>query len=210
MSHFEHVISISVTAKLSGTWQAAVAAAERVQGPGKITVIDTRNASLGQGLIAIRAAECAQAGQSAEEVIATVQDSLPKTHAFGLVPDLTHAVRGGRVSSTQKWLADLLRVSPIIRLTTDGRVGVAGAIFRRSDPARGLYRHLARHIKPDRKYRLAVGHANQLSAAERVRDTIAEAFPSVEPMYLTEIGSALGVHTGPKMVEAAIQECPPE
>ena len=210
VSHFEHVVSISVTAKLSGTWQAAVAAAERVQGPGKITVIDTRNASLGQGLIAIRAAECARAGRTAEEVINAVEESLPRTLAFGLVPDLSHAVRGGRVSTTQKWLADLLRVAPIIKLTTDGRVGFAGAIFRRGDPVRGLYRHLARHIKPGRKYRLAVGHANQLSAAERVRDAIAEAFPSVEPMYVTEIGSALGVHTGPRMIEAAIQECPPE
>jgi dihydroxyacetone kinase-like predicted kinase len=72
-SHFDSVVSINITRKASGTCGAAEAAAGRVSTHGKVTVIDSMNASLGQGLVAMYAAECAQAGYDAARVIAATR-----------------------------------------------------------------------------------------------------------------------------------------
>ncbi|MCH7895258.1 MAG: DegV family EDD domain-containing protein, partial [Proteobacteria bacterium] len=95
-SHYAEVISISVTGAGSGTYQAALAAARRL--PGKsITCIDSRNLSIGEGLVAMYAAECAQAGIDGDRLVSAVMDIIPKTHAYALLGDIEYAVRGGRI-----------------------------------------------------------------------------------------------------------------
>ncbi|MDX1509128.1 MAG: DegV family protein, partial [Woeseiaceae bacterium] len=96
-SHFSDVVSINLTSRASGTLQAAESAAERVNAPGHIHVIDSRNASVGQGLLAVRAAECAVAGLSVDDAMAEVRDLIPVTLTFALVDDMRYAVRGGRI-----------------------------------------------------------------------------------------------------------------
>jgi DegV family protein with EDD domain len=205
-SHYEHVVSISVTSQASGTWQAAVAAAERVKGPGKISVIDSRSVSLGQGLITMYAAECARAGYSGKEVIAATQKIMAATQVFGLIPDLSYAVRGGRISKGQKFVADMLRVNPILVLTAEGQVKTGGVVRRRGNPVKRFAKYISRHLDPAKTYRLAVGHADCADLAEQLRDALAISAGSLEASYLTEIGSVLGAHGGPGTLVAAFQE----
>ena len=100
-SHYESVVSIDLSSKVSGTYNAAVTAASRValrkDGTCAVTVIDSLSVSAGQGLIAIAAAELAKAGASAEEVIAAVREAVPRTRAFALLGSVDYAVKGGRV-----------------------------------------------------------------------------------------------------------------
>jgi DegV family protein with EDD domain len=208
-SHYEHVVSISVTKQASGTWQAAVAAAKRVKGPGKISVIDSRSVSLGQGLITMYAAECARAGYSGEEVVAATNRIIELTHVFGLIPDLTYAVRGGRIRKAQKWLVDLLRVNPILIVTKDGHVKTGGVIRRHGNPVKRFARYISRRLDPSKTYRLAVGHADCRDLAEQLRDALVISVRSVDAIYLTEIGSVLGAHGGPGTLVAAFQEYTP-
>lgn len=206
-SHYEHVVSISVTAQVSGTWQAAVAAARRVQpGAEKITVIDSRSVSLGQGLITMYAAECARAGYSGEEVVAATNECIGRTHAFGLIPDLSYAVRGGRIRKAEKWLVDLLRVNPILVVTEDGHVKTGGVVRRRGNPVKRFARHISRQLDPSKTYRVAVAHADCPDLAEQLRDALVIAVGSLDAVYLTEIGSVLGAHGGPGTLVAAFQE----
>lgn len=208
-SHYEHVISISVTSQVSGTWQAAVAAAQRVKGPGQISVIDSRSVSLGQGLITMYAAECARAGYSGEEIIAATEKIMTATKTFGLIPDLSYAVRGGRIGKTQKWIADLLRIMPILILSKDGNVKTGAMLRRRGNPVKRFARYINRHLDPSKTYRLAVGHADCSDLAEQLRDALVISVGSLDSVYLTEIGSVLGAHGGPGTLVAAFQEYTP-
>ncbi len=111
-SHYESVLSIAVTSKVSGTYNAALTGAQRVNSPNRpVRVLDSANASLGQGLIVIAAAEAARAGGSLQD-----------------------CERGGRVPKAVKRFADLLRFSVVLASFPDGSVGLGGVIFRRSRP----------------------------------------------------------------------------
>jgi DegV family protein with EDD domain len=209
VSHFDHVISISLTRRVSGTWQAAVAAAARVSDAGRITVIDSRNVSLGQGLITMYAAECARAGYSVQDAAEAVRASRSRTTTVGLVPDLSHAVRGGRIGQRTSWLANRLGVTPLIHVNAGGQVKVTGLLSGRGDAVRRLSGYLRRRATSSHVYRLAIGHSDAPELAERLASSLREEIPNVESSYVTEIGAALGVHAGPGTVAAALQEYRP-
>ena len=128
-SHFSDVISISLTARVSGAFQAAVSAAGRVNATGQIRVVDSRNASTGQGLLAVFAAECAAAGSTVDDTLNAIESLIPETLTFALAKDLRFAVRGGRIPRYIKVIADLLRLTPVIRTVADGRIATAGFFF---------------------------------------------------------------------------------
>ena len=96
-SHFPDVVSINLTNRASGTYEAARSAAERTDAAGKVHVIDSLNASFGEGLLAVFAAECAEAGLSADATIKAVNSLIPRTRTYCVIGDLDCAVRGGRV-----------------------------------------------------------------------------------------------------------------
>jgi len=207
VSHFEHVVAITLTARLSGTCQAALAAAARVSSPGRVTVIDSHSISLGQGLIAMRAAQGAQAGMPPDSVIDAARASRSRTQCFGAVADLGFAVRGGRLRPSIKWLADRFGVRPIFRVSRDGRIMSSGIIGRRADTVQKLAAFIARRTSPAKRYRVAVGHANCADQASALREQLAAAIHDIESVAVTELGTALGAHTGPGTLVAAVQEC---
>ncbi len=144
-SHFADVLSINLTGMVSGTVEAARAAAERVNAHGRIHVINSRNASLGQGLLVVAAAEYAKAGLSVQDAIAAVQKLIPDTRTYGLLKDLRFAVRGGRVPRWVKTIAELLRATAIIRTVPDGRVASGTFLFGRKNRVRRFARYVARN-----------------------------------------------------------------
>ncbi len=209
VSHFDHVISVSLTSRVSGTCQAAITAAARISGSGRITVIDSRNVSLGQGLITMYAAECARAGYSAEDTAVAVRASRSRTSTVAVVPDLSHAARGGRIGKTTSWMANRLGVTPLIHVDAVGQVKAKGLLSGHGDPVRRLCSYLRCRAVSGRPHRLAVGHAEAPELAERVATRLAAEIPNVESSYVTEIGAALGVHAGPGIIAAALQEYHP-
>lgn len=206
-SHFPDVISVSLTGRVSGTLQAAQSAAARTNASGRIHVVNTNNASLGQGLLTVLAAECAQAGLDAQTTLAALQAAIPHTVSFALVKDLTYAVRGGRVPASRKLLADLLRITPILRTTKDGYVSAAGILPGRRNPVTRFAKYVAKHSPRGIDVRIAIGHAACLTDAERLQTLLRRLMPKVVSSSITTLGSALGVHTGPGAIVVGVQRC---
>ena len=206
-SHYSEVISISVTGAGSGTYQAALAAAGRL--PDKsITCIDSRNISIGEGLVAMYAAECAQAGLCGEQLISAIEDIIPITHAYALLGDIEYTVRGGRISHRVKKIADLLRISPIVTADSDGKVTTAGFLPGRSRLIQKFSRFVCRKMKSGKKYRIVVGHAGCAERADRLLAALLESCPDLHSHYLAEVGSGIACHGGPGTLAVAIQEIP--
>jgi hypothetical protein len=208
-SHYETVVSINVTARASGTLAAAQGAAERVRAHGKVIVIDSRNASLGQGLLAIFAAECAQAGMNGQQVSDAVQAMLPRTLTLGLLRTLDFAVRGGRVPRFVKVLADLLHITPILMNERNGRVGTGTVLFGRHRLRSRFARLVRSRMRDDGTYRVAVGHANAEDEGRALLEEICADRGNIRDRYLTALGPAIGVHGGPGMLVVALQEYSP-
>nr|MDJ0906229.1 DegV family protein [Woeseiaceae bacterium] len=208
-SHFDDVLSINVTRAASGTYNAALSAAERVNAPGTIHVLNSRNASLGQGLLAVFAAECAHAGVAVEDTIAAVRELIPKTRTYGVLRDIRYAVRGGRVPSWVRTVADLINVTPFIRATSDGRIAPSGFALGKRNTTRKFARSLVRHSRELGPLTIAIGHANCPDDAVELEQLLRRDLPQIERLTMTEIGAALGVHAGPGTLIAAVQPFTP-
>lgn len=206
-THFENVVSVNLSRRVSGTCAAAEAAASRVSTHGKVTVIDSLNASLGQGLVAMYAAECAQAGYDAARVIEATHAIVPKTRTFGLVGSLEYAVRGGRVPRWVKSTADRLRLMPVLHATRDGRVTAGGVLFGRERLKEKFARFVRRRMRGDVPYRLLVGHANCEADGQWLLDALAG--DNVVYRRLLPCGTAFGVHGGPGLLVVSFQEYEP-
>ena len=206
-SHFDAVVSINITRQASGTCAAAETAAGRVSTHGKVTVIDSMNASLGQGLVAMYAAECAQAGYDAARVIEATRAIVPKTWTWGLVGSLEFAVRGGRVPRWVKNVTDRLQLMPILHNDRKGRVSAGNVLFGRSRLREKFARFVRRRMHDDRKYRLLVGHADCEAEGQWLLGQLST--DSVVSARLLPLGCTLGAHGGPGMLVVGLQEYEP-
>ena len=194
-----------MTSKVSGTSQAAASAAERVNAPGHIRVIDSRSASMGQGLIVVYAAECANAGLSADEAEAKIDQAIDRTSTFAVLRDLRYAVRGGRVPGWVKTIADLFRLTAMLKTTPDGRVTAAGFLLGRKARIRKFARYVARRIDVDGPMDISIGNANCPDDANELETLLRQRFKNIRRVSQTDLGTAFGVHGGPGTVVISIQ-----
>ena len=211
-SHFEHVVAISLTGKLSGTLQAAVSAASRISRPEQVTVIDSRNISAGQGLIVLRAAEEARAGHGPEAVRQAAARAADRTRSYGAIPDLSYAVRGGRISQPWRWLAGRLPLSFLISTDDEGGVRVRRVMLRGGDRVAALIKvaDRDRRTRPaGTPLRIALAHADCPEQAEALRAASLATLTHVESVSISRLGPAVGVHGGPGTLVLAIQEYEP-
>ncbi len=204
-SHFADVLSINLTGMASGTLEAALSAAERVNAHGRIHVINSLNASLGQGLLVVAAAEHAKAGLSIQDAIAAVERLIPETRTYGLLKDLRFAVRGGRVPRWVKTIADLLRATAIIRTVPDGRVASGTFLFGRRNRIQRFARYIARKTPAAASLDVAIGHAVCAEEAAELERELRRLFDNIHRTTITDIGAALGVHGGPGTLIVATQ-----
>ena len=209
-SHFEGVVSINVTGKVSGTHNAAQSAADRVRGASSIEVLDSGNASIGQGLLAIYAAELAMKGLDAAGIIAAIRRMIPLTRTYALVGSLEYAVRGGRVKPAVKTIADLLGLSPVLATRTDGRIAPAGMLFGRRNRRDKLVRFITRRMNRGQPYRVGIGHANAETEAHHLLDQLRREHPQLESAFVMPVGSTLTAHGGPGTLVVGIQPSSPD
>ena len=209
-SHYANVVSINLTGRASGTRQAAEAAASRMASAGRVTIIDSLNASGGQGLIAMYAAECANAGMDAAGVTAAVMAMLPRTLTFASLATVKYAVRGGRVPKIARTIANVLRLSPLLATYPNGRIGIGGVLFGRSNLTVKFARFVGRRIDSARRYRLIVGHGNAPAEGHCLLELLLQGRPNIERSWVVHAGAALGVHGGPGFLIVGLQDCTPD
>ena len=205
-SHYDAVVYIGLTARVSGTFQSGETAAGRARTRAQIVTIDSQTAALGQGLIVMRAAEVAAAGGDAAAVQQAALAARRRTRTWGCLVTLEYAVRGGRVPGWVKTVADFLRLLPILAVRADGSVGLGGVLFGRANPYRRFGRMLRRRLDRHRRWRIGVAHANVPEGAVLVRDALVAGLRQVDILPVIPLGTALGVHGGPGCVVVAVQE----
>ena len=204
-SHFQDVLSINLTSAASGTFEAARLAASRTSAPGRIHVIDSLNASMGQGQLVVLAAECANRGADIDTTIELVKELVPQTRTYALLRDLRYAVRGGRLPRWVKTVAGLFRVMPIIAIMADGRISLAGFLLGTHNRTNRFARFVARRAPKNQTVEVGVGHAICESEAEELARQVRSRLPAIEKLTLNGLGTALGVHGGPGTLLVSIR-----
>ena len=208
-SHYEAVLSVNLTSRHSGTCNAAITAAQRVSAEGRpVRVVDSLNASTGEGLVAIAAAEAAARGDDLDAVERAARAAVSRTQTFALLKVVDFAVRGGRVPAIVGKVARLLRLNVILRTDSGGRVAAGGGLFGRHALRERFARFVVRRTRFDRSHerlRILVGHGDQPEAGAALLEDLQRRFgEAVEFAALTDMGPAVGVHGGPGTLIVAI------
>ena len=205
--HAEHaasIASIHLSKALSGTYQAAVVGARPIEGTA-FEHVNSRNASVGLGLVVRAAAEAAAVGKPFAEVVRIARDASDRVRVFIAMPTLEHVVRGGRVPRGKGFIAKLLGILPVLTITPKGTadpVARAHGFEKALQKMMDLLFHAAEEHKGGER-RFGVAHCDAAELAERLSRQIRDRYPETDVM-IVECGPALGAHGGPGAVAVAV------
>lgn len=191
----EEVVAVLVSSGLSGTFNSG-AAALKAGGLTNVRLVDSKSASLGSGMLALRGAELAAQGWPAAAIATELERVRDQSGVFLTVDRFDNLLRSGRVSKGRAWLGGLLDVKPILSLDGAGRVvPVARARGREQLVARVLALLDARLQPRPERLRIGVVHAEAPEVAERIRDALVAAYRPRE-CFVTLATGVLGTHVG--------------
>jgi len=193
-SHYESIIVVNISDKLSGAFKFSQEASSIVQNK-KISVIDSKHLSVSLGLIVLRAAEEIFKGKSHEEIVKLAQEWISKTMILVDIQTLKYMVRGGRVSPMKGFLAKILNLKPIVSLDSDGKADAFGKSFNRRGNIKKIMRTIKDRTDREKLWNYAIVHAQNRERAEMYAEQI-EGLIRRKPAYIMDISPVIGVHNG--------------
>ena len=191
----DEVVAVLLSGALSGTLQSGAAAVKAGKLEG-IHLVDSRSASLGVGLLALRATELAESGWGAAQIVAELVRIRSQSGCFLTVDRFDNLLRSGRVSKGKAWLAGMLDVKPILGLDARGAIVPVDRVRGRDNVVPRVLSLLDKALTPRPKaLRFGVVHAEAPEAAERVRTALVAAFRPKDVIVSLATG-VLGTHVG--------------
>jgi DegV family protein with EDD domain len=193
----DEIVSIHMTSKASGAYQAACVAQSMLeeQMPElRVEVIDTRNAALCQGWMAIEAARAALSGLRLDEVAAKVKAMIPVTHMLQTADTLKYLYMGGRIGKAKHLVGSLLNIKPLIGVE-DGVIVPLGVARSRAQAYQAMVEKIEEAVGKSR-IKIAYVHAGAKQEVEKIRNIVEGRLNAVES-FIGELSPALAVHTGP-------------
>ena len=196
------IVSVHLSRELSGTWEAAVLAAQEV-GPDRVRVVDSRTTAMGLGFAALHAASAASAGASAADVEAAAVTAAGCSSTLFVVETLDHLRRGGRIGPAAALLGTALAVKPVLHMS-DGRI-VPLEKVRTMNRAIARLVELAAQAAAEDDVELAVHHLASPERAVELANRLEEAVPRSAGCVVSELGAVIGAHTGPGVLGVVVQ-----
>jgi DAK2 domain fusion protein YloV len=191
----DEVVAVLLSAGLSGTFQSAQAAIRAASIPD-IHLVDSASASLGVGLLALRAAELAESGWKAERIVAELTRLKGQSGCFITVDKFDNLIRSGRVTKGKAWLAGMLDVKPILSLDPAGKILPVDRVRGRDNVVPRVLSLLEKRLTPrPRAIRFGVVHAEAPEVAERVRTALVAAYQPRD-CFVSLATGVLGTHVG--------------
>jgi DegV family protein with EDD domain len=194
------IVSVHISAGISGTFEAAGQARERLSEEGKggerIHLFDSRSAAGGMGLCALGAAAAARGGADGEATLARAQQTREELKMWFAVDTLEYLRRGGRIGGASAWIGAALKIKPI--LTLEEEITPVERVRTRSRSIERL-RGYARERHESGLDGWVVQHIQDDETAKQLADDCREIF-GCEPAFISEIGAVLGAHVGPGLL----------
>ncbi|MBO9129220.1 DegV family protein [Bacillus sp. 165] len=189
---------LAFSSELSGTYQSAVLITDEIKEvypEADIDVVNTKCASIGQGLVVLKAAEMAGKGISKKEIMNdTVLYANQMEHIF-TVGDLQYLVRGGRVSKVAGFIGGLLNIKPILHVE-DGKLIPIEKLRGRKKVLQRMVALMGERSEDLENQTIGISHGNDLESAYALKEMITETF-GCQTFVINSIGAAVGAHAGP-------------
>ena len=195
------ILHISFSSALSGGCSNVVTGAREIceENPdAKIIVVDTLNASMGEGMFVMKAVRMREEGKSIEETVAWLEEHKQEFCVRFTVDDLNHLQRGGRISKTTAFIGSMINIKPILYLNTEGQLVALST-------ARGRKKSLATicndMLDSMGKYKdgddvICIVHGDSIDDAKYLADLILEKLPNRQ-IIINFVSPSIGSHSGP-------------
>jgi DegV family protein with EDD domain len=188
----EPVVSIHVSAKLSGTFNSALQARNLLNGSVPVEVVDSEEASIALGLVAMAAAEVAATGAGLEVVVEATRNAVARARLFFVLDTLEYLQKGGRIGRAQAFLGSVLSVKPILEV----REGEVMPLERTRNRRKAVDRVCSLVEGQAPLARLAVVHATSPQEAEALAQRLSPLIAGGE-VLVSQVGPVVGTYTGP-------------
>jgi DegV family protein with EDD domain len=198
LAAYERIYSLQLSAKLSGTHQSAVTAAE-VIGGDRIRVVDTETASLAVGLLSLSIQRRLEQGTTDEDVEALIERFKRENGVVFTVATLEYLQKGGRIGRAAALAGTLLNVKPILSID-DGAVHPIGKVRGRQKALEEFARVFTSMTGDRPGLQLAIAHAEAPEWIEVLTDLAAKTRPQGEIELVENLGAVVGTHAGPGAV----------
>ena len=198
----DSIIYIGFSSALSGTYDGSRIARNAILEEipdADISVIDSRSASVGQGLLVYYACEMLRQGNSKNEIVEWLESNKLKVNHWFTIDSLEHLKRGGRISQTSATIGSLLDVKPFLKVMDDGSLNIIKKIRGRKRAIKSLLEeYKARVVNPEEQI-IFINHGDCVEDAEYLKSLILEE-TSPKEIIINYVGPIIGTHTGPGMV----------
>ena len=191
----DEVVAVLLSSKLSGCYQSACIAKEMLEEAGeRLHLVDSLNATIGEGLLVREAVRMRDAGKSAAEIAAALEDLRRRVRFLAFIGTMKYLKMGGRVSASAAALGGMLHISPVVALV-EGEVKAVGKV-RGREKIFSYTMDFAQHYPVDSRHCVVFGHSRCLETMESYRDKCIQAL-GLRDWAQDELGPVIGTHAGP-------------
>ncbi|MFF3329639.1 DegV family protein [Streptomyces sp. NPDC002888] len=194
------IVSLHLSAELSGTYDAAVVAAR--EAPVPVRVVDTGMVAMALGFCALAACEVAETGGTVDEAVTAAEKRAAGTSAYFYVDTLDYLRRGGRIGAAQALLGSALAVKPLLQLD-DGRIDLLEKV-RTASKAIARLEELVADRAGNASVDIAVHHLAAPDRASALADRLRARVPGLADLHVSEVGAVIGAHTGPGLLGVVV------
>lgn len=197
----DEIICLTVSGDVSATYQAAIAAKD-LHPNKKITIVDTKSISMGQGFMVLKAAELAKQGKGKEDILAAVEKVRDRSHLFAALETLKFMAMGGRVGHLTAEMANVLSIKPILTIK-DGKLDLLEKVRTKKKAWIRVVTLAVEALGDDEIENIFILHVAATQQAQEFEKILREALPCPEYIPKTELTPGLSVHTGGGLVGVA-------
>ena len=214
LERFNKIICITLTSRLSGTFNSVVQARGilKEDDQKRVFIVDSLNASCGEALSALKAIDLIDRGEKVEEIVKELEKFVPQVHLYGMLEEIKWLEASGRISpNLANWVRRMQKIGvrPIIGVKK-GLLKAVGIKAGAKDIPTGLFHQFEAKTKQFRnqgkKIRVAITHGDNLEGAQRLKETIEKELEGVEVAFINLIDNVLGVLGGPNTLVLAWSE----
>lgn len=192
------LLYVAFSSELSGSQRNAYSALRLLEEENEsvnIKIIDSKAASLGEGLLVKEMIKQRADGKTIDEAINWLENNINRVHSWVAVNDLNHLERGGRISKTSAAIGSLVKIKPIINVDKNGKLVNVGKTRGRNKSLEKIVSETKRTIENSEEQTLLVAYAGDLEAAEHVKELIEKNIP-IKGIELLPMGPTIASHTG--------------
>lgn len=201
----DKIIVITLSSKLSGTYNSAVLAKDLYLSEHKekdIRVIDSMTGSIGAGLLLIKASKMVSEGKNIDQIVETIENVKEKISFFGTLETLENAIKGGRINPLAGKVIGALNFKAIVQIT-DGVVKSIDKARGESNSIKKVANYITSNIEDTKDKMLCLMHANCPEKADKLLSII-EKTHHFNEVYISEVGPVMGTYTAEGAVLGAV------